>query len=284
MRVPREALVGRICRVEPRILLMIADGGYGKTYIARQLMQRAATSSYCNLRDVIDEQDADRALEDACHSNGTANGPDLLVLDEVLTLERMAWSPLDRLLHRIDERTRLAVLARRRPSYDFSWFAAPHEMLTLTRNDLLFSVEECVELFADSDLDAATARAVHTATSGWPVATLVLLRLAREGRLTESLRDLSGIAFTDVHQYMKTHLLDRLDRDTCDAMVAVASPSAAQPSCSTRVAPTRAPRVSRRLQRCGTSRPDRSTSWRGIARRSTPARVRCFRRCRSNGC
>jgi DNA-binding SARP family transcriptional activator len=223
MRVPREALVGRICRVEPRIVLMIADGGYGKTYIARQLMQRAASSSYCNLRDVIDEQDADRALEDACQSNGAGHGPDLLVLDEVLTLERMAWSPLDRLLHRIDERTRLAVLGRRRPSYDFSWFAAPHEMLTLTRNDLLFSVEECVELFADSDLDAQTARAVHTATSGWPVATLVLLRLAREGRLAESLRDLSGIAFTDVHQYMKTHLLDRLERDTCDAMVAVAA-------------------------------------------------------------
>jgi DNA-binding SARP family transcriptional activator len=215
--------VGRIARVEPRIVLMIADGGYGKTYIARQLMQRAATSSYCNLRDVIDEQDADRALEDACHSNGTGLGPDLLVLDEVLTLERMAWSPLDRLLHRLDERTRLAVLGRRRPSYDFSWFAAPHEMLTLTRNDLLFSVEECVELFADSDLDEATARVVHTTTSGWPVATLVLLRLAREGRLAESLRDLSGIAFTDVHQYVKTHLLDRLDRETCDAMVAVAA-------------------------------------------------------------
>ncbi len=215
--------MGRICRVEPRVVLMIADGGYGKTYIARQLMQRAASSSYCNLRDVIDEQDADRALEDACHSNGTPHGPDLLVLDEVLTLERMAWSPLDRLLHRIDERTRLAVLGRRRPSYDFSWFAAPHEVLTLTRTDLLFSVEECVELFADSDLDAATARVVHTTTSGWPVATLVLLRLAREGRLAESLRDLSGIAFDDVHQYMKTHLLDRLDRATCDAMVAVAA-------------------------------------------------------------
>ena len=223
MRVSREALLGRISRVDPRVVLMIADGGYGKTYIARQLMLRAANPSYCNLHDVIDENDADRALEDACHSNGTVRAPDLLVLDEVLALERIGWTPLDRLLHRIDARTHLAVLGRHRPSYDFSWFAAPHEVLTLTRNDLLFTVEECVELFADSDLDAATARIVHAATSGWPVATLVLLRLAREGRLAESLRDLSGIAFADVHQYIKTHLLDRLDRDTCDAMVAVAA-------------------------------------------------------------
>src|SRR5271154_5059827 len=113
MRVSRDALLDRINRLKPRVVLMIAGPGWGKTSLARQLLSRALSPSYCDLRDAFDEADADRALDEA-----SAKAPDVLAVDELGTLERVGWAPLERLLRRTGERTQAILLAQRRPEVD----------------------------------------------------------------------------------------------------------------------------------------------------------------------
>ncbi|HUA09489.1 MAG TPA: BTAD domain-containing putative transcriptional regulator [Candidatus Acidoferrales bacterium] len=227
MRVSRDALIGRISQLEPRVVLMIAGSGNGKTYLARQLLARATHPSYCDMRDVLDPQDADRIIGDAFYADGSP--ADLLVVDEASAFERIGWAPLDRLLRRLGDETRVMLLFRTPPRYDFSWFAAPHETLTLLREDLIFTRREVVELFAAAGCDEESAHLAFEAGTGWPVSTLVLLRLAREGRLAESLRDPTGVDFGDLHQYIKVRVIERLSREVVDALVAIAALGDAAP-------------------------------------------------------
>jgi DNA-binding SARP family transcriptional activator len=205
--------------LNPRLVLIVAGAGWGKTSLVRQLLSRGLSGAYCDLRDVLDGDQAARELEEAYG----ASPPERIAIDQVDALERVGWGALEDFMRRVDPATQVVLLAHRRPEIDLSWFAAPHEVLTLRPKDLAFSEADCIELFVSGGAEELQARMAYAATSGWPVSTLVLLRLAREGRLVESLRDLTGAAFADLHQYIKARTIDRLPREACDALVAVAA-------------------------------------------------------------
>ena len=100
---------------------------------------------------------------------------------------------------------------------------SPHRILGLRPEDLAFDTSEIASVFAGSNVKKRTLDSIATLTRGWPIAVLMLRRLANEERLEASLARLDDVAFDDMHDYLVDEVFASLEPGEVDAVVAAAA-------------------------------------------------------------
>lgn len=225
MEIPRDAVLDRIARANPRIVVVVAGPGWGKTFLGNALLNQAVSGRSCAFGGIRDVEDADaRTLEAFGEAGWENSGYDLVVLDDVHELSAAGGDDLlERLLRTSPADRRLVLLSRDPLGIDIFRFAAPHEILTLRRADIELTRDECRRAIAYEELPRATRDRALDLASGWPITTLLMSRLAREGRLAVSLADLTGSAWGDLHTYLHRLLLTRLSEAEFDVVAACAA-------------------------------------------------------------
>jgi len=250
----REAILRRLEAARPRLLMIVAPAGYGKSTLARQFAARENTSLCCDcmeLRSVVTfahgvatalAQDCpDRAAELARHVLSNANdvsggiafvtelwsrdNADLFIfenveciLDSVECVELLA-----RLLARAPSSRRIVICSRRPLQFTWNRFFAPHEVLTLRSDELCFDAEEIARLFSGANIRADALARIADATRGWPIAVLLFLRLSRERSLPDLLETLDRINFEDLYDYLSEQVLATMPPERFARLVAVAA-------------------------------------------------------------
>jgi DNA-binding SARP family transcriptional activator len=219
----RNALIERIRRASPRLLVVLAGRGWGKSFLAAELARDAASPVTCSFKDVAALDDARRRLAAAFDGAGMA-GHDLVVLDDLEGLIGVGGAPLlEELVRDVPAATMLVLLARQVLPVDISRYVAPHEILTLRRADLAFTPAECREIIAHEDVPRSVVERAVDLCEGWPLATLLFGRIAREGYLADALVDLSSEALRDLHYYIRDRVYALLPPEQLAVLIACAA-------------------------------------------------------------
>ena len=229
MELPRDAVLERIARANPRIVVAITPPGWGKTFLGTEMLEHARSGVLCAFTGIRSVDEADTRMQAAFGADDPASGDwDLMVLDDVDHLIAAGGSDrLEALLHGLPAGRRLVLFARDALSVDIFRYAAPHEILSLRRNDFELTRDEMKRAFKSEELSREVRERALAIAAGWPISTLLMSRLAREGRLAESLLDLSCDAFVDLHRYVRGHLFARLnEREYAVLMACAAIPHA----------------------------------------------------------
>lgn len=241
--VHRGALLERIRRVDPRILVVVAPAGFGKTMLVRQYAAEREGAAFCDCSALRDDLDLARRVfpQLGALADGGATLADRLALaldawdapgsGSIVVFERaeqLAASPaalafLTRLLER-RPRERTVVLCSREPlRIHLTRYAAPHEILTLRAGDLIFSREDVAAVLAPFITDANAIDRVARISGGWPVAVFLLRRFACEGRVDRLLDRLDDLAFDELRDYFAEEVLAVLDPRMAKAIFASAA-------------------------------------------------------------
>jgi len=248
--IQRRSLLARFKRARPRIIALTAPAGYGKSTLMRQYAASFGKHALCDLADITEESDCARAVlaaladESPERSEGLASlerqfddvdakAADHMVLsawnarveDSIFVFdnaERLAEMGLDEILGRYfvaSPRGRTIVISSRKPlRLRLSRFAAPHEIVALRAADVALDADEIAALVgAESD-----AKAISAISYGWPVATLLLARLAREPDFDALLSRLDDVVFEHLHEYLSVEVLATLEPEIVKAMATIA--------------------------------------------------------------
>ena len=130
---------------------------------------------------------------------------------------------LARLLARLPAGRQIAICSRQPLPLSLSRFAAPHELITLRADVLQFDRVDIRAAFAGLDVRAEALDQVARITRGWPVAVLLLARLAREGALTAALAGSSDVAFADLYDYLAEQVFESLGEPQFARLLTVAA-------------------------------------------------------------
>jgi DNA-binding SARP family transcriptional activator len=242
MFVSRDALVSRVGNARPRLLRVVAPGGYGKTALLRQLAERAGAFAVCECRDVADVHDLCRNLlaalgeeHAAARAPQTAAGEQakaalaiwksapkaksLFVFEDV---DRIAATPdIAAFLRALLDATpleRTVALTSRGPTPALATTRiAPHEIATISTNDLRISPEDVASAAVDG-IPARVLRRIATLACGWPIAILMLASFAREGRLDAMLERPDDVAWRDLQHYIAEGLAAALSPEERSAL------------------------------------------------------------------
>jgi hypothetical protein len=257
MILARRRLLARLGASEPRLVRLCAPPGYGKTDFAgiwaRRFDRRAVTdcTGVCDLVDFAGRVMS--ALADESHGGGDAVARTRLSLHSVeaapaawhralleawkarqeralLILENadaLAAHPgilallSDMLAARPVERV-LLVISREPLPLDVAQYLAPHQVLTLTREELQLDDAEAAGIFEGTDLRPSTIDRIAKLAGGWPIALVLLARIAHYEANIEPLLDrLDGAA--DVLDYLLNEVLWALTPDMLATMLAAAA-------------------------------------------------------------
>ncbi|MBV8172750.1 MAG: hypothetical protein JO219_12560 [Candidatus Eremiobacteraeota bacterium] len=242
-------------------MFLIAPAGYGKTTFAREIPRErehwatvdcSSISSELDLirRTVgalIDEQ-PDRAArlsayrlarDESLRSSmfeildawGETVRESVFIFDNVEDLEGndRASALLLRLLSARPRGRQIVVCSRVNLRARISRFAPPNDVLTLRTDDLAFDRDEFEAMFADADPVRGDLQAAYGLARGWPIASLLLARFARDGRLEDLLVHLHDVAFDDLYDYLASEVLGSLNspsRRALDAAVRIPNATA----------------------------------------------------------
>ncbi len=257
----RTRLLDRVLRVRPKVLVLLAPAGYGKSVFVRQLPDDAGPVAICNCRDIRDDLDVARRLIDALRelrTSGPSPDGEAILHDGALSVaerlnlalekwrepvpgtvifenaEHLANIPIAReffarlFANRPPER-RLVVCTREPFRISLTRYAAPHEILVLRAEDLAFDDDEMRSIFAGAIDEAESLARIKQVSLGWPIAVLLLRRFATEGRVASLLDRLDDIAFAELHDYLQDQVLSSIDEGTRDALfVCAATPHASE--------------------------------------------------------
>lgn len=259
----RTRLLDRVLRLRPKLLVLLAPAGYGKSTLARQLPGDAGPIAVCDCREVRDDLDLARRLIEtlrvlragtpAAFVDGEAILHDgALSVAERLNLALEKWRepvsgtvvfenaehfasvPIAReffarlFANRPPER-RLVVCTREPFRISLTRYAAPHEILVLRAPDLAFDDDELRAIFAGAIDDAESLARIKHVSLGWPIAVLLLRRFASEGRVAMLLDSLDDVAFAELHDYLQDQVVSAIDAGMRDALfVCAATPHATE--------------------------------------------------------
>jgi DNA-binding SARP family transcriptional activator len=234
----RTDLVERIRAAGPSLVALSAPAGFGKTTLARQLLDQVPSAGACAAPAEADDLALAGALlaglaeEDPARAPALAQTaaklgdtlvphtdrlavvlaawrtapatPSWFVLDD---LDRVPTELLGRLLaERPEERT--VILCSRTPvKLHLSRFAAPHRIVTVRADDLAFTADEIAAAVDGAGGDRALVERIGAVSAGWPVAVLLLARVAREGRAAALLERLDDLAYEELHEYLADQVL-----------------------------------------------------------------------------
>ena len=246
----RPQLVGMLSRGEPKLVLVSAPAGYGKTTLLSCFAaQREGPLAWLSLE--REDNDPVRflisllaAIREASPTlvSGTvaalrgggplpallprclralahdlARGPELvLVLDDLhLIGERAVFEALDYLIAHLPASKRLVVGTREDPPLPLPRLRSRGELLELRAAELRFSLEETARFLSALDLPPQDIAALDRQVEGWPAGLRLirqaLARLPWEGR-SPFIRDLSRLQ-APVFDYLAQEVLGNLPQD-----------------------------------------------------------------------
>lgn len=146
---------------------------------------------------------------------------------------------LARLLRHPHPARRVVVATREKLEVPSSGFAPPNEVLSFSAYDLRFDDDEIRTLFGNmlhsEAVDPAceptvgvqpernAVRHIAEMTAGWPVAVLLLVRAAREGRLAAALTEMHEAPSATLTQYFAREVVERFAVREQDALIAAAT-------------------------------------------------------------
>jgi DNA-binding SARP family transcriptional activator len=255
--VRRDVLLERLARLDPRVLVIVAPAGFGKSTLVRQYLAQRGGGALCDCTSVRDALDLARRIIPALASDDPARIADLtqreLMLGnpsasvaERLDLTLDAWrEPSDGCIvfdsadalattpaaltffERIVEARppdRTVVICSREPlRMHLTRYVVPHEIITLRAADLAFDIQDIRTILAPFVTDDAAIERVARVSEGWPVAVFLLRRFASEGRIEQLLERLDDVAFGELHGYLTDEVLGALDQRTRAALFACAA-------------------------------------------------------------
>jgi DNA-binding SARP family transcriptional activator len=244
VEVRRDALLERIARVQPKILAVIAPAGFGKSTLARQLIEGKGAAT-CDAAGLLDDLDLARRLLRALAPqrpqrtaslnqreliNAAVEAWDAPASDTIFVFENAehicrdagAREFLARLLAQRGERRAVVICSRENLRVHVTRFAAPHEILTLRADDLAFTRSELANVFETHAAQPGFLSRITQLSQGWPIAVFLLKRFANEGRLEMLLESLGHVAFEELHDYLADQVLALLDPSLVNALFACA--------------------------------------------------------------
>jgi DNA-binding SARP family transcriptional activator len=257
----REALLGRLERARPRILLLVAPAGYGKSAFISQLLDDGFPSAVVDCSGIRDDLDAARRLVSALRRL-MAGEPDVEAIAarlgdggtsvaERIDLVADVWSRpfaarvvfesaedlltnardfLVRLFSALPPERRVVLASREAPRIRLSRFAAPHEILTVRAADLAFDRADIRALFPAYALDERLVARIVSATRGWPVAVLLVKRFVAEGRIAAVTDRLEAHVASELLDYLTDEILASLDLRLARAVFLCAALSHVEPT------------------------------------------------------
>jgi DNA-binding SARP family transcriptional activator len=258
--VRREALLDRLRRVEPRILVIQAPAGFGKSTLIRQYLAERGGGVVCDCSAVRDDLDLARRVIPALAAETPAREPDLTARELMLgdggtsvadriALALEAWKEpaegciifenadhltgapsarelfLRMLAARPSGRT-VAICSRDTLRLNLTRYAVLHEIVTLRAGDLAFGPDDIRVIFAPHVQDEAAFERIFAVSAGWPIIVFLLQRFASEGRIEAMLDALGDSALHELHDYLADEVLGELDPRVLRALfVCAATPS-----------------------------------------------------------
>jgi len=248
--VARSRLFSEYETVSPRLVVIAAPAGYGKSTLARQLAARFELAATCDCANVATERDlwyailvAVRQAELASRAAATSHRADAgadPTFDNVLALvgeldgsvalvfENAETAFADPALRRSLQRLVAAsprscttlLCARTRARMQLSKFAAPHEMLVWRARDLAFDRDEIGRVFGGRGDGPDVVDKIAAATSGWPVAVLFLQRFVNRIGLDAALHRFGETEFEQLHEYLIEEVLAEFSSQELQAVLA----------------------------------------------------------------
>ncbi len=256
LEVRRDDLLERLGRVRPKIVVLLAPAGYGKSTFVGQYLRQSGPAAICDCAGVRDDLDLARRVIGSLASLVTDPDEALSVREMMLgdgglsvaervnvaletwrenvpgtvvfeNAEHFANIPIAReffarlFANRPDART--IVVCTRQPFYiHLTRYAAPHEILVIRARDLAFSASDVRAIFSPYVQDARSIARITAVSQGWPIAVLLLKRFAAEGRISAVLDRLDDIAFEELHDYLSSEVVDQLSPAVTEGLFACA--------------------------------------------------------------
>jgi ATP/maltotriose-dependent transcriptional regulator MalT len=259
MILARKRLLARLDASEPRLVRLFAPAGYGKTSLARLLTRRFDRHALCDCSDVSGTvafaSRAMSALAEESQGSGDAialarlwlhatesdaaawrralleawkmrqerslfviENADAVAGDDgvrALLGDLLAARPMERVLL-ISSRVELPLRV--------SDYLAPHQTLTLSERHMRLDGEDAFGIFEGTDLAAEVVERIVRLAGGWPIALLLLARVAHyEANIERLLDRLDGVPFAERHEYIVNEVLSALTPDMMSTMLAVAA-------------------------------------------------------------
>jgi DNA-binding SARP family transcriptional activator/tetratricopeptide (TPR) repeat protein len=251
-----DALAERLDRSDVDLVIISAPAGFGKTTLATLLAQKRSARGFCDaaVSTVVDLARASlKALAEENPDQSTAiaeAGASLQTTADSgwIDLARRLWtrapdSPssfvFDNLETIVDRgscvaflgsllasrpKGRRAILCSRVPiPKELARHALPHRTEWVRADALQVSTSEIRAIFEPLGVRTEVVEQVEQLSAGWPIAVLLMARLAREGRLEHVIRDLRGAAFETLFEYLSTEYLDSLELPVRDAIIGAAA-------------------------------------------------------------
>lgn len=256
----RTPLIERVRAARPAIVSVVAPAGFGKSTFVRQLLESriASAAAVCDCRGVISDVDLARRLIPALadetpeRSAGLSQSETMLGDGHASPADRVgvalaAWrvriSPsvfvlentedamaepgardfLARLLANRPENRTIVICSRESLRMHLSRFAPPHQILSLRAPDLAFGRNEIATIFAGAGTSEEAIERIALVSSGWPIAVLLLVRFAHEGRLDPLLERLDDVAYEELHEYLADQVLGSAPAAITDGLLACAA-------------------------------------------------------------
>ena len=245
----RQGLLSIVERCQPRLMLIVAPAGYGKTTVAQTIAQRRERSAYCDalgvssaadlaarLMTAFSLQEPERSVEFATLTIGGGRDPammietaksawrqpatseSLLVVDHLdRAVERSdVRSFVDSLVDRPNSRRSLILCSRDFPNVLTTRFAAPHETLIIGRDELRLTVEEIHRVIPTAS--KTQVEEIAELTTGWPIAVFYVAQTALRMRLEDVLRDIRNRRVRPIEDYFAQEVLSQLSATQREAV------------------------------------------------------------------
>lgn len=192
-----QSLLHQLQRTRPKLLLLAAPAGYGKSATARAYAESSVPPA--------------RVVEDADLLFGSADGR----------------ARLTELLGDLQTDRNLVVCSRVRLDLPTVEFALPHETRLVQARDLRLTRDAMREHVAPLLPSPGELDRLAALTLGWPVAVLTVRRRALESDLRTALDELSTLADPSLERYIATEVIETLSDSARTALLLAATASVA---------------------------------------------------------
>lgn len=253
LEIRRSLLLDRLRKARPSIAAFVAPAGFGKSTLARQMLESAPRRAICDAAGIEDELDLARRIIPALAIERPDRTQDLTQRELMLAdggasvasrtnLAIEAWKvPADdtvfvfenaeaiasnpsardffaRLLTARPAGRVVVICSRESLRLHLTRFASPHEISTLRSEDLAFDRAEMAQLFGEHADRPGFLPRIMQLSQGWPIAAFLLKRFANEGRIDVLLDRLGDVAFDELHDYLADQVLASLEPLLLDAL------------------------------------------------------------------